>query len=139
MIKLKKENELIEARRRYMEKVKELTEMEKKYDNMLYVLSDILTCGTDDIEELFSAENNIEVGEIIKRYVENTGELPSWNTVYYEALDDFASENDLKIGVDVDIYTNCSLDTHIYAKEGLDENIVNKLEELFNMEVETLQ
>ena len=116
----------------------EVTEMRARYSAMVNVLSDILGCGVWDIEELFDSENNIEVGEIVKYYVEETGSLPNWNTVYYEAMMDFASEHDLEFGVDVDIYTNCCLDTHIYAREGLDESIIEEMENLFNMEVETM-
>ena len=117
---------------------KEVTEMKARYDAMVNVLSDILNCGRWDIEELFDSENNIEVGYIVKRYVEKLGCLPSWNTIYYEAMMEFVSEHNLEIGVDVDIYTNCCLDTHIYAREGLDEEIVKEMESLFNMDIETL-
>ena len=79
-----------------------------------------------------------KVGKIIKYYVEETGNLPNWNTIYYEAMIDFASEYDLEFGVDVDIYTNCCLDTHVCAREGLDKSIVAKMGNLFNMEVETM-
>ena len=51
---------------------------------------------------------------------------------------DFASEHELEIGIDVDIYTNSCLDTHIYAREDLDEEIIEEMENLFNMNVETL-
>ena len=51
---------------------------------------------------------------------------------------DFASEHELEMGVDVDIYTNSCVDTHIYAREGLDEGIIEEMENLFNMNVETL-
>lgn len=112
----------------------EQREMKARYDNMVNVLSDLLNCGIWDIEYMFDSENNIEVGEIVKRYVENFGELPSWNAVYYEALCDFAGENNLEVGVDVDICTNSCLDTHIYVREGLDESIVTELENLFNMD-----
>lgn len=115
-----------------------VTEMRARYSAMVNVLSDILGCGVWDIEELFDSENNIEVGEIIKYYVEKTGSLPNWNTVYYKAMMDFASEYDLKFGIDVDIYTNSCLDTHIYAREGLDESIVEEMGNLFNMEVKTM-
>ena len=81
---------------------------------------------------------NIEVGEITKRYVEECGCLPNSNTIYYEAMMDFASEHELEMGVDVDIYTNSCLDTHIYAREGLEEEIIEEMETLFNMSVETL-
>lgn len=116
----------------------EVIEMRARYYAMVNVLSDILDCGVWDTEELFDSENNIEVGEIVKYYVEGTGNLPNWNTIYYEAMIDFASEYDLEFGVDVDIYTNCCLDTHIYAREDLDKSIVGKMENLFNMEVETM-
>lgn len=59
-------------------------------------------------------------------------------TVYYEALCDFASENNLEVGVDVDICTNCCLDTHIYVREGLDKGIVTEFENLFNMEADIM-
>lgn len=114
----------------------EATEMRARYSAMVNVLSDILDCGIWDVEELFDSKNNIEVGEIVKYYVEETGSLPNWNTVYYEAMMDFASKHDLEMGVDVDIYTNCCLDTHIYAREDLDGDIVKEMENLFNMEVE---
>lgn len=116
----------------------ETIEMRERYNAMVNVLSDILNCGRWDIEEMFDSENNIEVGEIITRYVEELGCLPDWNTVYREAMYDFASEHDLEPGVDVDIYTNCCLDTHIYAREGLDDDIVEEMESLFNMDTETL-
>lgn len=116
----------------------EVTEMRARYSAMVNVLSDILGCGVWDIEELFDSENNIEVGEIVKYYVVETGSLPNWNAVYYEAMIDFASEHNLEFGVDVDIYTNSCLDTHIYVREGLDESIVEEMESLFNMEVETM-
>ena len=116
----------------------ETIEMRERYDAMVNVLSDILDCGRWDIEDLFDSENNIEVGDIIKRYVEEVGCLPNWNTVYYEALLDFASEHNLEIGVDVDIYTNACLDTHLYAREGLDKEIIEDMETLFNINVETL-
>ena len=113
-------------------------EMRARYEAMVNVLSDILSCGRWDIEELFDSENNIEVGEIVKRYVEELSCLPNWNIVYREAMFDFASEHELEVGVDVDIYTNCCLDTHIYVREDLDEDIVNELEDLFNMEADIL-
>jgi len=116
----------------------EVIEMRERYAAMVNVLSDILNCGRWDIEDMFDSENNIEVGEIVKRYVEELGVLPDWNAVYREAMYDFASEYDLEIGVDVDIYTNCCLDTHIYVKEGLDEDIVEEMERLFNMGAETM-
>lgn len=116
----------------------EVIEMRARYYAMVNVLSDILGCGVWDTEELFDSENNIEVGEIVKYYVEETGNLPNWNIIYYETMIDFASEHDLEFGVDVDIYTNCCLDTHIYAREGLDKSIVEKMENLFNMEVEIM-
>lgn len=87
----------------------ENAEMRERYNAMVNVLSDILNCGRWDIEALFDSDNNIEVGEIVKRYVEEVGCLPNWNTVYYEALSDFASEHNLEVGVDVDIYTNACL------------------------------
>ena len=113
-------------------------EMRERYNAMVNVLSDILNCGRWDIEDLFDSENNIEVGEITKRYVENCGCLPSSNTIYYEAMVDFANEHYLEMGVDVDIYTNSCLDTHIYAREGLDEEIIEEMENLFNMSIEIL-
>lgn len=113
----------------------EFTEMKTRYSMMVNVLSDILDCGRWDIQELFDSENNIEVGEIVKKYVNEFGVLPNWNTIYSEAMLDFASEHNLEFGVDVDIYTNSCLDTHIYAKEGLDEDIVKEMENLFNMKV----
>lgn len=93
----------------------EATEMRERYSAMVNMLADILSCGRWDIEALFDSENNIEVGEIVKYCVEETGSLPDWNTVYYEAMMNFASEHNLEFGVDVSIYTNDCLDTHIYA------------------------
>lgn len=113
-------------------------EMRKRYNAMVNVLSDIFHCGIWDIEDLFDSENNIEVGEITKRWVEEFGNLPDRNNIYYEAMLDFASEYELEMGVDVDIYTNSCLDTYIYVREGLDEEIVREMERLFNMSVETL-
>jgi len=113
-------------------------EMEERYNSMVNIFSDILSCGRWDIEALFDSKNNIEVGEIVKRWVAEFGELPDWNTVYREALLDFAAENDLKVGVDVDIYTNFCMNTSIYAREGLDEEIKEKMEDLFGMEAREL-
>lgn len=109
-------------------------EIKERYDAMVNVLSDILGCGRWDIETLFDSKNNIEVGDIVKRYVEECGCLPNNNTVYYEAMLDFANEHNLEPGVDIDIYTNSCLDTHIYVREDLDENIVDEFEKLFNLE-----
>ena len=53
----------------------ELTEMKARYSMMVNVLSNILDCGRWDIEELFDSKNNIKVGKIIKRYVDELGEL----------------------------------------------------------------
>ena len=116
----------------------EQREMKERYDSMVNVLSDLLNCGRWDIEEIFDSENNIEVGDIVRRWIENCGELPSWNTIYYEAMLDFASEHNLQMRRDVDIYTNGCLDTHIYAREDLDESIKEEMEWLFNMNVEEL-
>lgn len=113
-------------------------EMESRYNSMVNILSDILNCGRWDIEELFDSKNNIEVGEIVKRWVEEFGMLPDWNSVYREALFDFAAEHDLEPGVDIDIYTNACLDTHIYVREGLDEDIIQELENLFGMDADEL-
>lgn len=115
------------------------TEIRERYNAMVNVLSDMLNCGRWDIEVLFDSDNNIEVGEIVKRYVEEVGCLPNWNTVYYEALSDFASEYNLEIGVDVDIYTNACLDTHLYVREDLDEEIIEELETLFDMNASVLR
>lgn len=116
----------------------EVTEMRERYHAMVNVLSDLFNCGRWDIEDMFDSENNIEVGEIVKRYVDAVGRLPDWNTIYREAMIDFASENELELGEDVDIYTNCCLDTYIYAREGLDSNIVEEMESLFGMSAEEL-
>ena len=115
-----------------------LKELKQRYRSMLNIFSDILNCGIWDIEEMFDSSNNIEVGEIIKNYVDEFGQLPDWNTVYREAMLNFAAKHDLEPGVDVDIYTNACLDTHIYAREGLDEDIIKEMEELFGMNAETL-
>ena len=53
----------------------EVTEMRSRYSAMVNVLSDILGCGRWDIEVLFDSENNIEVGEIVRNYVEETSSL----------------------------------------------------------------
>ncbi len=102
-------------------------EMRERYNAMVNVLSDILNCGRWDIEDLLDSKNNIEIGEITKRYVEECGCLPDRNTIYYEAMLDFANEHELEMSVDVDIYTNACLDTHIYAREGLDEDIIEEM------------
>ena len=116
----------------------EFTEMKARYSMMVNVLSDILDCGRWDIEALFDSKNDIEVGEIVKQYVDEFGRLPNWNTVYREAMLNFVSEHDLEFGIDVDIYTDSCIDTHIYAREGLDENIIKEMENLFNMRVEIM-
>lgn len=116
----------------------EKDEIKKRYEAMVNVFSDLLSCGKWDIEELFDSENNIEVGDIIRKYVENTGELPTWNTLYQEAIFDFASEHILEMGEDLDIYTNSCLDTHIYVREGLADEVREELENLFNMQSDVL-
>lgn len=116
----------------------EIEEMRSRYSAMVNVLSDILSCGRWDIETLFDSENNIEVGEIVRNYVDETGRLPNWNTVYYEAIAEFASEHNLDLDKDIAIYTNACIDTHIYARDGLDPDTVEELQDLFGMEVETL-
>lgn len=112
----------------------EYTEMKARYDAMVNFLSDMFNCGRWDIEKLVDSNNNIEVGIIVKKYVEDVGMLPSYNTVLREAIFDFASEYDLEVGKDIDIYTNY-LDTHIYAREDLNEQIKERLEELYGMSV----
>lgn len=116
----------------------ESREIKERYNAMVNVLSDILGCGVWDIETLFDSENNIDVGEIVENYIENVGKLPDWNTVYYEAMLNFAGDHDLEMGVDVDIYTNSCLDTHIYAREDFDKDIIEEMETLFNMKADTL-
>lgn len=116
----------------------EFKEMETRYLAMVNTLSEILQCGRWDVEELFDSENNIEVGEIIANYMGDVGEMPNWNTIYYEAMLNFAAEHDLEVGVDVDIYTNSCLDTHIYVREDLDTDIIEELETLFNIKTETI-
>jgi len=113
----------------------EYTEMKARYDAMVNFLSDILNCGRWDIEDLVDSNNNIEVGIIVKNYVEEVGMLPSYNTVLREAIFDFASEYGLEVGKDIDIYTNGCLDSHIYAREDLNEQIKERLEELYGMSV----
>lgn len=116
----------------------ETAELKARYNAMVNTLSDILGCGIWDIEELFDSDNNIEVGEIVKNYISETGVLPNWNMIYREAMFNFASEHDLKIGEDVDIYPNFCLNTSIYAREDLDPYIIEEMENLFNMNVNTL-
>lgn len=113
-------------------------EMEKRYNALVNVMSDLLNCGQWDIEELFDSNNNIEVGQIVKEYVKVCGNLPDWNKVYKEAFFDFAYEHNLKIGKDIDIYTNGCMDTHIYVREDLDKDIIEEFENLFNMEANIL-
>ena len=117
----------------------EITEMRARYSAMTRVLSDILDCGIWDIETLFDSDNNIEVGEIIKRYVENCKRLPSWNTIYRWAMYDFASEYELEFERDVDIYANGCLDSHIYARGDLPEDIIEEMANLFNIGVEIFE
>lgn len=116
----------------------EFAEMKARYEAMVNIFSDILNCGRYEIEELFDSETNIEVGDIVKRYVEETGVLPDRNTVYIEALFDFSSEHDIEIGKDIDIYANGCLDTHIYLKEDLMEDFKNDLEYIFGIDVKVL-
>ena len=116
----------------------EMQEMRERYEAMINVLSELFSCGRWDIEEMFDSKNNIEVGEIVTEWVRETGTLPTWNDIYRDALSIFAGERDLEIGEDVDIFTNCCLDTHIYAKAGLDESIIDELQTLFNMDVEEM-
>lgn len=113
-------------------------ELKERYDAMVKVLADLFDCGPLDVKELFDPKNGIKVGEITKEYVEECGCLPSFNSIYYEAMLDFASEHKLEFGVDVDIYINSSLDTHIYARKGLDDRLKEEMEDLFQMKVETL-
>lgn len=116
----------------------EVKEMSERYWAMVNTLSQLFNCGRWDIEEMFDSENNIEVGDIVTHWVEELGYLPDWNTIYREALLWFASDNNLEEGKDVDIYTNCCLDTHIYARKDIDEDIKEKLETLFGTDVEEL-
>lgn len=117
----------------------ETEELRKRYDAMVNVLSDILDCGRWEIEELFDSENRVEPGEIIKNYVKEIGTIPGWNAIYYEAMYIFADENDLEMGKDVKIYINGAIDTHIYAREDLDVEIVEKMENLFNLPAEIMK
>lgn len=117
----------------------EATEIRARYNALVNTFSDILGCGIWDIEEMFDSKNNIEVGEIIKRWITETGKLPTWNDVYREALFDFAFEKELEVGKDVDIYTNSCLDTHIYYRKGLDKTIVDELKDLFNLDAEEME
>lgn len=116
----------------------EIVEMKKRYNAMVNVFSDILSCGRWEIEELFDSQNNIEVGDIIARYTEDMGEFPDRNTVYREAMIEFATNNNLEVGKDIDIYTNGCLDTHIYLREELIADYGENLQDIFNMNVEIL-
>ncbi len=112
----------------------EYTEIKARYEAMVNFMSDMFNCGRWDIEDMVDSNNNIEVGEIVKRWVGKFGTLPTNNDIYREALLDFASEHNLEFGTDVDIYTNNCLDTHIYYREGLDEDIIKQMEELYGMD-----
>lgn len=116
----------------------EIVEMKKRYNAMVNVFSDILSCGRWEIEELFDSQNNIEVGDIIARYTEEMGEFPDRNTVYREAMIEFATNNNLEVGKDIDIYTNGCLDTYIYLREELMADYGENLQDIFNMNVEIL-
>ena len=116
----------------------EITEMRERYNAMVNTLAYMFNCGRWDIEDMFDSNNNIEVGEIVKEFVDEVKELPSWNTIYYEAMLRFADEHELEMGKDVDIYPNACLDTHIYARKGLDKEIVEELEDLFGTDAEEL-
>lgn len=116
----------------------EIVEMKKRYNAMVNVFSDILSCGRWEIEELFDSQNNIEVGDIIARYTEDMGEFPDRNTVYREAMIEFATNNNLEVGKDIDIYTNGCLDTYIYLREELMADYGENLQDIFNMNVEIL-
>ena len=76
----------------------EYEEMKARYDAMVNFMSDMFSCGKWDIEDMVDSENNIEVGDIVKRWVEETGSLPTRNDIYREALLDFSSEYDLEYG-----------------------------------------
>ena len=115
------------------------TEMELRYKALVNTFSSLLSTGVWDIEELFDSENNIEVADIIRAYVEETGELPTWGTVYREALYNFAEEHGLEVFKDIDIHTNCCLDTRLFARADLDEEIVQDLEDLFNLPVNEMR
>lgn len=116
----------------------EIVEMKERYNAMVNVFSDILSCGRWEIEELFDSQNNIEVGDIIARYTEEMGEFPDRNTVYREAMIEFATNNNLEVGKDIDIYTNGCLDTYIYLREELMADYGENLQDIFNMNVEIL-
>lgn len=113
-------------------------EMEKRYNTLVNVMSDLLDCGQWDIEELFDSNNNIEVGQIVKEYLEGCGNLPDWKMIYKLAFFDFAIDNNLEAEKDIDIYINGCMDTYIYVREDLDKDIVEKFEDLFNMEANIL-
>lgn len=115
------------------------TEMELRYKALVNTFSSLLSTGVWDIEELFDSENNIEVADIVRFYVEETGELPNRNTLYREALYMFAAEHGLEVFKDIDIFTNGCLDTILYARADLDEEIVQDLEDLFNLPVNEMR
>lgn len=107
-------------------------------NKMIDFLSELFDCGIDDIKMLFDERNDIDVSGIVNEYIYENGTFPDWNTIYRREFLNFCSDYGLENGVDVDIYTNGSLDTHIYAREGLNVYIVEKFKKVFNMECETL-
>lgn len=116
----------------------EFLEMKSRYDAMVNTLSALFNCGRWDIEELFDSRNNIEVADIVNEFVDETGSLPSWNTIYRDALAVWCGENGLVMDRDVAIHTNSCLDTSLYIREELYDEYVNELEELFNLNVDMI-
>jgi predicted Zn-dependent protease with MMP-like domain len=105
---------------------------------MVATFCNLFHCQIDDIEELFGKENNIEVADMVERFVDEKGVIPNWNGIYEEALYDFAEKHNLEVGTDVDIYANYSLDTNIYVRKGLDKDLVEEMETLFGMDAEEM-
>lgn len=113
-------------------------EMRIRYDKMIHALSVMFNCGIWDIEDMFDSRKNIDVGNIVKDYVDEIGVLPTNNSIFHEAMLIFASEHGLEIGTDIDIYTNSCLDTHIYARDSLSTELKEELENIYGIDVEEL-
>ena len=104
------------------------------YEKMVEFFKEVMNCSERDVEELFDPKNNIDVADTFRAVVENTGELPSRNDIYIEAVKEFCFENDLEYGKDIEIHANNWADTNIYIDEKVSPDIVGKLCDKMNME-----
>lgn len=130
--------ELHNAHLTELEPVKERNSSVKygQFDKMVNFFKDIMDCSEQDVQELFDSHNGIDVADMFRTIVENTGMLPNRNDIYVEAVREFCYENDLEYGKDVEIYANSWADTNIYVDERVPKHLISELCDKMNMEFE---